>query len=330
VIFPNAEGLRVGSPVKIAGVVVGTVTDISLSTDPETSGIEVEIGVDRAFANRVREDSRAALRIHQLLSGEKFVEIIAGSPESPRMHQGSVIEPEEAQEILEQAAVTAENLNDITISLKNILGALERGDGLMGQMINDPEFGQQGLAALRGALENLEVLTSDILEGQGFAGRLLYDDSFTAKVDKLSQTLDGIADLIAGASAGRGGVGAMFAEDGAGQQAIEDFREAAARIREMSERLSSKEGLLGRLINDPEYSEAVARDVRTTFSNLAEITDKINSGQGTLGLLINKRELHDSAEEIVVGVDDSKFARWVLRHYRKKGIKAEDGDAEAE
>jgi phospholipid/cholesterol/gamma-HCH transport system substrate-binding protein len=329
VIFPNAEGLRVGSPVKIAGVVVGTVTEISLSTDPEKSGIEVEVGVDRSFTNRVREDSLASLRIHQLLSGEKFVEIIPGSPESPRKPQGSVIEPEEAQEILEQAAVTAENLNDITISLKNILGALERGDGLMGQMISDPEFGQQGLAALRGALENLEVLTSDILEGQGFAGRLLYDESFTSRVDTLSETLDGLADMIARASAGEGGVGAMFATDGAGQQAIEDFREAASRIRIMSERLNSKEGLLGRLINDPEYSEAVARDVRATFSNLAEITDKINSGQGTLGRLINERELHDSAEEIIVGVDDSKFARWVLRHYRKKGIKAEEEQAEA-
>jgi len=129
VIFPNAEGLRVGSPVKMAGVQVGTVTDVSLSTDPEKSGIQVEVGVDRAYAERVREDSRAALRILQLLSGEKFVEIIPGSPQSARKEQNRLIEPIQDPEILEQAAITAENMNDITISLKNILNAMENEEG---------------------------------------------------------------------------------------------------------------------------------------------------------------------------------------------------------
>jgi phospholipid/cholesterol/gamma-HCH transport system substrate-binding protein len=328
VIFPNAEGLRVGSPVKMAGVQVGAVSDVSLSTDPEKSGIEVEVGVDRAYAERVREDSRAALRILQLLSGEKFVEIIPGSPQSPLRSQGSVIEPIQAQEILEQAAVTAENLNDITISLKNILGAMEQSDGLIGQMINDPEFGQQGLAALHGSLENIRLLTSDILEGQGFAGRLIYDDGFAAKVDTLSQVLDSLADLLAAANAGQGGVGALLQDGGAGQKAVEDFRDAASSIKAIAARLESKEGLFGRLLNDTEYSEGLARDLRATVGNLAEITGKINSGQGTLGQLVNERVLHDGAEDIVAGANDSKFARWLMRHYQKKGIKIEEQLAE--
>jgi phospholipid/cholesterol/gamma-HCH transport system substrate-binding protein len=328
VIFPNAEGLRVGSPVKMAGVQVGTVTDISLSTDPEKSGIEVEVGVDKDYQGRVREDSRAALRILQLLSGEKFVEIIPGSPQSPLKSQGSLIEPIQEQEILEQAAITAENLNDITISLKNILGALERGEGLMGQMITDPEFGQEGLAALRGALENLRILTNDMLEGQGFAGRLLYDETFAGKVDTLSRALDDLGDLLAAANAGQGGVGALLEEGGAGQQALEDLRAAAGSLKAVGERLESRQGLLGRLLNDEEYSEELAANLGATLANLAEITGKINSGEGTLGQLVNERVLHDGAEEIVAGVNDSKFARWLLRHYQKKGIKLEDKQQE--
>jgi phospholipid/cholesterol/gamma-HCH transport system substrate-binding protein len=328
VIFPNAEGLRVGSPVKMAGVQVGAVSAVHLSTDPEKSGIEVEVGVDKAYAERVREDSRAALRILQLLSGEKFVEIIPGSPQSPLRSQGSVIEPIQAQEILEQAAVTAENLNDITISLKNILGAMEQGDGLIGQMINDPEFGQQGLVALRGSLENLRVLTGDILKGDGFASRLIYDDGFAARVDTLSQALDSLADLLAAANSGQGGVGALLQEDGAGQQAIEDLRDAASSIKAITARLGSQEGLFGKLLNDTEYSEGLARDLRATVGNLAEITGKINSGQGTLGQLVNERVLHDGLEDMAAGVNDSKYARWLTRHYRKKGIKIEEQQAE--
>lgn len=328
VIFPTTEGLRAGSPVKMAGVEVGTVAAIQLSTRPTEPGIEVRVGVDQAFAERVREDSRAALRILQLLSGEKFVEIIPGSPDSPLLPPGSVIEPVQERAILEQAAVTAENLNEITISLKKVLGALERGEGLMGQMITDPEFGQQGLAALRGTLENLERLTGDLLEGRGFAGRLLYDERFASKVDSLSIALDNLARLLSGIDTDRGALGALVRDDGAGKQAIEDLRAAAASLREVAARLESDEGLFGRLLNDREYSEAVARDLRRMLGNLAEISEKINQGEGTLGALVNDRTVHDGLEDVVAGLNDSKFAKWLLKHYRKRGIEVQEPEGE--
>ena len=33
-------------------------------------------------------------------------------------------------------------------------------------------------------------------------------------------------------------------------------------------------------------------------------------------------------EDVVAGVNDSKFARWLTRHYHKKGIKAETKEIE--
>jgi hypothetical protein len=64
--------------------------------------------------------------------------------------------------------------------------------------------------------------------------------------------------------------------------------------------------------------------------NLREITDKINRGEGTVGALINSRTVYDGMEEIVAGVNDSGFARWLMRRYQKKGIKAEEKQAAAE
>jgi len=328
VIFPTAEGLRAGSPVKMAGVEVGTVSAIQLSTSPDRPGIEVTVGVDHAFAGRIREDSRAALRILQLLSGEKFVEIIPGSADSPVLPEGSVIQPVQETALLEQAAVTAENLNEITISLRKILGDLESGRGLMGQMITDPEFGQKGLEALRGALENLERLTGDLLKGRGFVGRMLYDEQFAAKVDTLSTALDDLSRLLAGIDVNKGALGALVQEGGAGEQAIEDLRAAAASLRASAERLESGEGLFGRLLNDKEYSDGVARDLRRVVSNLAEITEKVNQGEGTLGALINDRTVHDGLEDVVAGLNDSKFARWLLKHYRKRGIESQEIEGE--
>jgi phospholipid/cholesterol/gamma-HCH transport system substrate-binding protein len=330
VVFPNTEGLRVGSPVKMSGFVVGAVSAVRLSTDPEMEGIEVQVGVDRAFAERVREDSRAALRILQLLSGEKFVEIIPGSPDSAALAEGSIIKPEEERELLEQAAITAENLNEITISLKKILGTMERGEGLMGQMLMDPEFGQQGLAALRGTLENLQAMTDDLLAGRGFMGRVLQDEAFANKVDTLGKALDNLALILASINVEEGGVGALLEDDGAGEQAIEDFRAAAASLRSVAERLESTEGFFGRLLNDAEYSESIALDLRRIVNNFAEISEKINEGDGTLGALVNDRTVHDGLEDVVAGLNDSKFARWLLRKYQKKGIKAQEEAEEEE
>ncbi len=83
------------------------------------------------------------------------------------------------------------------------------------------------------------------------------------------------------------------------------------------------------------FDESVRREIRSNDDAYVrrKITEKINRGEGTLGALVNNSVLYDGAEEVVAGVNDSKFARWLLRHYQKKGIKAgeqakTDGDEE--
>jgi phospholipid/cholesterol/gamma-HCH transport system substrate-binding protein len=152
------------------------------------------------------------------------------------------------------------------------------------------------------------------------------DDALAARLDGLVDAIDSFSSVMRSVEAGEGAVGALLAADGAGEQAIRDIQEAAAALKRVAQRLEAPEGLVGRLLNDPEYSDQLADDLATTLRNVAEITQKINDGQGTLGALVNERVLYDGAEEVVAGVNDSKFARWLTRHYRKKGIKAEEGE----
>jgi hypothetical protein len=119
-------------------------------------------------------------------------------------------------------------------------------------------------------------------------------------------------------------MGELLKQAGAGEQAIVEIRDAAASIKRVANRLETEQGLFGRLLNDEAYADALAGDLEAALRNAAEITDKINRGEGTLGLLVNERALHDGAEEIVAGVNDSKFARWLARRYRKRGIKASE------
>ena len=322
VTFANTDGLRLGSPVKMAGVQVGSVREIHLPMDPKRAGIEVVLSVGKNYGARVREDSVAALRYLQVLSGEKYVEITPGSPSSPALGVGSVIPASGEREFLEQGADIAGNISEITGSLKNILEPLERGEGLLGEMLHDPNFGKEGLAHLRATLENLEVLTARLRRGEGFAGRFLFDKEFARRIDDVSTSLGHLATTMDSVSRREGAVGALLNDGGAGQQAIESLRDAAESFRKAGARLEAREGLIGRLLNDPEYSEKAAADLAAILKNLHEITHRVNTGQGTLGALINERTLHDGLEDVVAGVNDSKFARWLMRHYQKKGIEA--------
>ncbi len=322
VTMPNTDGLRSGSPVKMAGVQVGSVREIRLPKDPTSAGIEVVLSVGKDYAPRVREDSMAALRYLQVLSGEKYVEITLGSASSEPRSPGSAIPESGEREFLEQGADIAGNINEITGSLKSILLPLEKGEGLLGEMLHDPNFGKEGLAHLRASLENVEILTTRLRRGEGFAGRFLFDKEFARRIDDVSTSLSHLAATMDAVSRREGAVGALLDEGGAGEQAIESLRDAAASFRRAGARLEAREGLIGRLLNDTEYSEKAAADLAAVLHNLREITHKVNTGQGTLGALINERTLHDGLEDVVAGVNDSKFARWLTRHYQKKGIEA--------
>ncbi len=319
--FPNAEGLIVGSPVKLDGVQIGSVTGIRVPTDPEAWGVDVAIGVRQAYASRLRQDTSAALRYLQLLSGEKFVDITAGNAELAVLDPGAEIPVEQKTAIFEQGAHIAENLSDITVALSKILEPLEKGEGLLGEMIQNPEFGKEGLARLIGTLENMQAITGELRAGRGFLGRVISDQEFAGNVDDLSRTLEALAGFVEKLERGDGALGPLLEDDGAAEQAIESLRAAAASLAVIAGRLEKPDGFVGRLINDPVYSNALADDLGDTLHHLAEITRKIDEGEGTLGALVNERTLHDGMEDIAAGTNDSKFARWLMRHYQKKGIK---------
>jgi phospholipid/cholesterol/gamma-HCH transport system substrate-binding protein len=329
VVFPNADGLRIGSPVRMAGVLVGSVQEITLPTDPEAEGIAVTLGINSIYAERIRENSVASLRYLQLLSGEKFVDLTPGDPSFPPVAEGASVPTRAKAELFEQGADIAEKVDELTASLQEILGPLERGEGLLGRMIHDPEFGTRAVEALTEAFRDLEVITGQIRSGEGFVGRLLFDDEFATRLDDLGASMKSLSATLESLGNNEGALGAMLEEGGAGEQAIEEIRDAAASLKRTSMKLESEEGLIGKL-SDPEYAARVSADLEGLLRNLREITDKINQGEGTLGALVNSRTVYEGMEEIVAGVNDSGFARWLMRRYQKKGIKAEDEKATAE
>ncbi len=76
-LFPNASGVDVGTDVRVAGLSIGEVTDVSL--DPEGYQAEVRMAIDPA-AN-LPNDSSAAITSESLLGGSHIALLPGGSPD---------------------------------------------------------------------------------------------------------------------------------------------------------------------------------------------------------------------------------------------------------
>jgi len=322
VVFPSTDGLIVGSPVKMGGVQVGTVTRLKLPTDPGAQGVEVSLGVQRIYASRVRQGSEASQKFLQYLSGEKYVELTPGDPNQAAIPEGELLPSSKGSRLFEQSEDIADNLNAITIALKAILEPLQKGEGLLGQVIQNPEFGKQGMAKIESTVDNIREITQGIRDGRGTVGRLLTDEGLAVRLDDLGAAVKDLSTLLESMAKGEGAIGSLTKKGGDAEIAIADLQEAAGSLKRAAARLESKEGLFGKLLNDEAYSNQLAGGIQDAVTNLSAIAKKINEGQGTLGALVNDRTLYDSAEDVIAGVNDSKFARWMLRHYQKQGIEA--------
>ncbi len=321
--FPNASGLRKGSPVNLSGVQIGTVHEIYLPIDPQYRGIDIQIAVDRVYASRIRQGTKASLKYLQILSGEKNIELSPGDSAKPVLAPGTIIPVEEEMKFLETGENIAENLSEITNTLRTMLEPIERGEGILGEMFRNPDFGKEGLAKIKSSAESLDAILKKIKSGEGLVGKLIFDEETSRDIIEIKEAVKKVNSILDKIDRKEGAIGELLAEGGKGEQAIAEFREAVGKLNRVAGRLDSAKGLLGRLLNDEEYSESVASDFKKLIASLSSIAEKIDGGDGTIGALVNDPTVYEDLKSVVRGVKESRLARRAIKHYKEKGEKAE-------
>jgi hypothetical protein len=53
---------------------------------------------------------------------------------------------------------------------------------------------------------------------------------------------------------------------------------------------------------------------------LNEISVKISAGEGSAAKLINDPQIYDAVNDVIIGVNESRLLRWLIRNRQKKGI----------
>jgi phospholipid/cholesterol/gamma-HCH transport system substrate-binding protein len=337
----SVSGLKRGSPVQLDGVDVGTIERVILSGDPKKTQIRIWIRLDEEYEARIRGPldpaavdkdlvpSRVRIKTIGLL-GDKYIDINSGSAAYPPIPEDGKIpaaQPTNVDALIASGEDVMDNVVEISHSLNRILQRMERGEGLLGQLTSDTPEGRRMQSALVNASESLERIAGTIEHGKGPLPRLLND---RAMAEQLAGSLDRFQTLLDQAQHGPGLLPGLINDPAPRAQ----FNETLASLQKVAQDLqgftadlqSNDDALLQRLVKDEEYGREVTEQLRQFVKNLNEVSAKLDKGDGTAAKLINDPKIYDAVNDIIVGVNQSRVLRWLIRNRQHKGIEKRYGD----
>jgi phospholipid/cholesterol/gamma-HCH transport system substrate-binding protein len=276
VLFDDIAGLGEGAPVRIAGVDVGSVTDISFLGDR----VEVVIEIAEEHRTRVTTQSRATLGTVSLL-GEGAVDITASSSGTPIPDWGYVPTGTAAASIQEVASQATDGIAEATALLRDI----RSGRGTVGKLFTDDQLYRE----LNELVGSAQRVATQISRGRGTLGRLANDETLYRDAAAAVQDLNAITTRI---RSGEGSLG-RFLTDPAFANSLTSTTQ---NIEGVTGKLNRGEGTAGKLLN-----ETVLYDrLNSTVQQLESFTKTLNAGEGTVGQLLRDKQLYENMNNTVL------------------------------
>jgi len=273
--FPNVAGLAPGSPVRVAGVQVGSVR----STDFVGDQIEVTFDINESVRDKITDKSTAVLGSVSLL-GESAVDISPATTGTPIPAWGYVPSAKSKGQISDVAEQASTGIAELTSLLQDV----RAGRGTVGKLMTDDQLYTQ----LRAFVTAANEMASSVRAGKGTVGKLL-NDPRTA--DALQASLKNVQDITARLNAGEGSLGKLLHDDALSQS----LNGATANLRDLTDKINRGEGTMGKLVTDP----AVFNQLNSVTKRLDELVTRLNDGQGTAGQLLKDRQLYENMNKTV-------------------------------
>ncbi len=318
--FAQADGLRDGSEVQLAGVHIGKVESVSLlpPDSPEEAKIEATLIVDRELnkrpiTERIRTDSTAQLVATSILANDKMINITPGTSKGSAVEENHILDSTQAisiNQLTETGNELLQQINKIATPANEILNKANQGEGTLGQIVNndqlyrtlDSTVGETKLTMLK-----LQNTLDRVNKGNGSAGKLINDPEL---YNNLNQTVAQLEAISTDIRRGRGTVG-KFVNDEAlyneTRQAIADLRVTAGKLNGIADDfkvittdLNEGKGTAGKFLKDEKLYED-ARNTLARFNSTAEKVDTLlgdaQNGKGTIGKLLVDETLYNNLNQ---------------------------------
>jgi phospholipid/cholesterol/gamma-HCH transport system substrate-binding protein len=290
--FDNAEGLRGGAPVRLAGVDIGNVISLRIVSSKLETPVEVKMSVNTKYIEALRTNSVATLATAGVL-GETFVDIVTPPPapalgNSEVIHDGATLVTKEQpalQDVVRASQTTLENVEILVKRLDRIVAQVESGSGSVGKFIYD----EQLYSRVNRLLVEVQAIVSGLNNGQGTIGKLLSNDELYVKVNAAANKVNLVLDEV---QAGHGTIGKLVKDP----SLYDNANSTLAKSNQLIADINAGKGAIGKLTQD----QALARKLDTTITQLSEITQKINSGQGTAARLLTDPSLYNNTDQMLI------------------------------
>ncbi|MGH9889601.1 MAG: MlaD family protein, partial [bacterium] len=240
----NANGLRAGGTVLVAGQFAGTIRAIEfLPVDNDTTrNLKVRMAVDASLKDQIRTDSKAKVRTLGLL-GDKVIDISIGTPRHSALQQGDTIAVSPSldyEAVLTQAAGAVADMVELTHDMRKITGGLVRGEGTIGQLMTNRRLYDEFVGTVRRA----NTMLGRFENPNGSLARMLNDPTLYERFVSVVTSTDS---LVLALNDKNGTIGKLLRDDTLYTHIV-NMAQAGDSLMKL---LSSGNGLAGRLLNDP-------------------------------------------------------------------------------
>jgi phospholipid/cholesterol/gamma-HCH transport system substrate-binding protein len=205
--LPDANGLRTGGAVMVAGQMAGTVKNIEfMPVDADTTrNLKLTLAVDAAVQDQIRRDSKGKLRTLGLL-GDKVFDITPGTPRFAVLQPGDTIAISPSLDydaVIAQASGAVTDMVALTRDLRSITGGIVRGEGTVGQLVMNRSLYDQ----LNGTLARANQMLARFQNPNGTVGRLIDDPTL---YNRLTSVIGSTDSLIVSLNSSKGTAGLLL------------------------------------------------------------------------------------------------------------------------
>jgi phospholipid/cholesterol/gamma-HCH transport system substrate-binding protein len=268
--FPSVAGLATGSPVRVAGLQVGSVKEIQFAGEQ----VDVIFVVNKNVQERITDKSVAFLGSVSLL-GSSAVDIVPSTAGAPIPEYGYVPQGRAKGQFADIAEQASGTIDEVT----GLVHDLRAGKGTAGKLITDDRL----YSDLQQFVATAGQMTRELQQGQGTLGKLLKDPK---AAQSLEATLKNIENLTRRIDAGEGSLGQLLKDD----QFAKSLNGATSNLKELTDRLNRGEGTAGKLITDP----ALFNRLNSVTERFDQLVSKLNAGEGTAGQLLKDKQLYEN------------------------------------
>lgn len=303
--FTSAQGIRPGSPVRMAGIDVGTVDGVSFRADGRAQ-VAFSVRVSEAHfvtgpAAGATDPAHTGATVASIgskgLLGDSLVDLLPGT--GVALPDGSEVLAAEsggimaaAQGAISDARPAIENVRELTETLADpqfradlqaivhniaeLSRMMREDDGTVHRLISDPEMADQvqgtlhslqaASTELAATARNVRAITGEIREGDGSVHELIYGAEGTRLVTRLADTAGEAATILRDVRTGDGNAHELLYGDSAGDL-ITNLTAMSGDLRVIMADIRAGRGTLGGFLVDPSIYEDVRRIVGNVERN---------------------------------------------------------------